>query len=747
MNQRIELLAPGGDIDSIKAAIAAGADAVYCGLDRFNARNRATNISFDDLNGILRLAHQHNCQVFLTLNIIIVDSEIPALFNLLNKLVNTSIDGVIIQDLGLFYIISNYFKRLKIHASTQLTTHNEGQVKFLSKLHATRINLSRELNLNEIKALTAVAHKQNMQTEVFVHGSNCISFSGICYMSSMHGGNSGNRGRCSQPCRDKYKTTLAGKDFPLNLKDNSAFSDLKELSDAGVDSIKIEGRIKKFHYVYTVVDAWRRQLLNFYNQNKVSNDTSELRKVFNRDFSNAFLSGNISSDMFIDNPRDNSAIHLSELDGCSSDEKLEKAKGDVYDERTEIITSVEEKIKELNIAKAPLILSISGKSGNRLKVSVITPDSTFEVFSDINLSDVGKEAINNGMLLKRLKALNDTEYFIRKLDLENLQSNVYLPFKQLTSLKRKLLFFLNGSREFVDPIDVPAVQKHSGVKDKPTLAILISSKNDLHLCDDTSATIYFQLPGSFKNEFVEFLEIFEQNKKLIPWFPAVLIGEDNTVAVELLRKLKPAIIVTDNTGIAFEAYKSGIRWIAGPSLNIVNSYSLICLKENLNCSGAFISNEISKSQIKGIRCPEDFNLFYSIYHPIILMTSRQCLFHQVTGCAKDRIDSSCIPHCEKSASITNLKDETFIVEKSKRNYHRIYNNINYLNTDAITDFPDLFSGFLIDLRDIKTDTIINEDKPGVIRIFNDLLNGHPDPETDLRSNIYPTTNSQYKKGI
>ena len=181
----MELLAPGGDIDCIKAAIIAGANAIYCGLDKFNARNRAENITFDDLNGILRLAHSNNCEVFLTLNIIIVESEIPALIRLLNKLINTKIDGVIVQDLGMLYILSTYFKDLKIHASTQLTTHNEGQVKFLSKLGATRVNLSRELNLDEIKALTSTGHEHNVLTEVFVHGSNCLSFSGICYLSSV----------------------------------------------------------------------------------------------------------------------------------------------------------------------------------------------------------------------------------------------------------------------------------------------------------------------------------------------------------------------------------------------------------------------------------------------------------------------------------------------------------------------------------------------------------------------------------
>ena len=227
LKNKIELLAPGGDIDAIKAAIAAGADAIYCGLNRFNARNRAANISFDELQGILKLAHDNECEVFLTLNILIVETEISALISLLNKLINTSLDGIIIQDLGLFYILSKYFKGFKIHASTQLTTHNKGQISFLRRLKATRANLSRELNLDEIKALSKYGEKNNISTEVFVHGSNCISFSGICYMSSVQGGNSGNRGRCSQPCRDRFKTTKQNKNYPLNLKDNSAFMILK----------------------------------------------------------------------------------------------------------------------------------------------------------------------------------------------------------------------------------------------------------------------------------------------------------------------------------------------------------------------------------------------------------------------------------------------------------------------------------------------------------------------------------------
>jgi len=747
MKGNIELLAPGGDIDSIKAAIIAGADAVYCGLDKFNARNRATNISFDDLNGILHLAHQHNCQVFLTLNILITENEIPALISVLNKLVNTSIDGIIVQDLGIFYILSTYFKSLKIHASTQLTTHNEGQIQFLSKLSATRVNLSRELNTMEIKALSQVAHQNNMLTEVFVHGSNCISFSGICFMSSVDGGNSGNRGRCSQPCRDQYKTTPEGKNFPLNMKDNSAFADLAELSAAGVDSLKIEGRIKKFHYVFTVVDAWRKQLNHFYTSNKLINDTSALRKVFNRDFTNGYLKGVIGKEMFIDNPRDNSAIYLSGLNGGISDQNIEKAKGDVYDERTGIITEVEKKIEQLSIEKLPLQINLSGKSGSPLKVVVTTPGTSFEVFSEVNLANVGTEALTYEMVFKRLKVLNETEYFIDQLNVSDLQPEVYLPFKELTSIKKRLLFILNNSRDYIEPIAVPVIKKTEIVTQKPSLSVLVSSTDDLQFCTGTSATIYFQLPDSFKNKLAECIDLFTINQEIVPWFPSVIIGDDYSAAVEFLEQLQPKRIVTNNSGIAFEAYKKGIPWIAGPFLNTINSFSLLCLKENFNCSGAFISNEISKMQMHGIKKPENFDLYYSIYHPIVLMTSRQCLFHQVTGCRKDAIDETCLSDCERTTSITNLKNTSFVIEKSKGNYNTIYNETNFLNTDILTDLPGFYSDFMIDLRDIKTGTEITIEKADVIKFFENMLNGNSDAKRELEHFICPSTNAQYKKGI
>jgi len=743
----MELLAPGGDIDSIKAAILAGADAIYCGLDKFNARNRAANISFEELQGVLRIAHLYNCKVFLTLNIIIVDREFPALIGLLNKIVNTGIDGVIVQDLGLFYLLSNFFKGLKIHASTQLTTHNIGQIHFLNQLGTTRVNLSRELNIREIRVLTSAAHKTNILTEVFVHGSYCVSFSGICYMSSVRGGNSGNRGRCSQPCRDRYLTTAVGKDYPLNLKDNSAWSDIRELSDAGVDSLKIEGRIKKYDYVYTIVNSWKKQLRSFYDHNRLLYDNADHYKVFNRDFSDSFLKGDIHKDMFIDNPRDHSIQHLSEVNNYATDKQLEKDQIELYEEKDGIKTTIENKISQLSTAKVPLIITISGECGTVLKIAVKTPYLSFDVLSALTLVNTGIEPLNCAMVLKRLKAINDTEYYIEQLRLEDLQGEVYLPFKELTSIKKRVLFLLNGSKETVEPIEIPVLKKQINRKIKPSLSVLISSPKDLYLCEVTDAELYFQLPARFKDDFSEFTDLFLNNKKLIPWFPSVLIGEDYTAAIEFLVLVQPKRIVTNNTGIAYEAYKNGISWIAGPYMNIVNSFSLVCLKENFNCSGSFISNEISRTQLQHINKPADFELYYSIYHPIVLMTSRQCLFQQVTGCEKNRIDDNCIQNCEKSSIISNLRRANFLIEKSRGNYHRIYDEINFLNTSIVTDVPDLFSGFFIDLSELKTGTTIEMDKQGIIKRFENLLIGIPGSKEELKQIIHFTTNSQYINGI
>ena len=744
MKKRIELLAPGGDLDSIKAAIAAGADAVYCGLDRFNARNRAANLSFEELNGVLQLAHAHDCLVYLTLNIIIVESDIPVLIPLLNRLVNTKIDGIIVQDFGVFHLLTKYFSRLKVHASTQLTTHNEGQVRFLRKLGAVRVNLSRELSIVEVKDLTGAAHAENVSTEVFVHGSYCLSFSGICYLSSVNRQHSGNRGRCSQPCRDRYLTTPVGQDFPLNLKDNSAYQDLEMIADAGVDAIKIEGRMKKSHYVYTVTHCWQERLQAFYDPDKRAGDGGELLEVFNRGFSNAYMRGRIDREMYSEHPGNRSAERLRERTNDTHGQSKEPY--DVIDENK---ARVSRKIEQLSLPHVPLSVSISGRVGTPVEVSVTTPDASFVVHSEAHLvpqSSVG-QPLNQALFLERLKAIDGTSFYIEHLELDGLQSNLHVPYRELTSLGRKILAILNDSPETVDPVAVPIPKRRRDVVIRPTLSVLLSSREDVHLCSETSAGIHFQLPSSLKHGLHEYVELLVDNPGVVPWFPSVLIGEDFAAAVELLRKVQPRSIVTNNTGIANEAHEAGIPWIAGPHLNVANSFSLLCMKEKAGCHGAFLSNELGKHQVRRIVPPEGFELHYSIYHPILLLTSRQCLFHQVTGCEKSEMDAACMTQCERSGSITNLRNVSLYLKQTRGQYSSLYHEVHYLNTDIVVDLPNTFSSFLIDLRDVETQTKVELGKPAVIELFERFLQGDVGAIQALKGCIHRTTSAQYEKGI
>ena len=748
MSDQFELLAPGGDLESIKAAIIAGADAVYCGLDNFNARNRATNLTFDNLSGVVRLAHKHQCKIFLTLNVIILESEVPALVRLLNKLVNTDIDGVIVQDIGLFSILKTHFPTLDVHASTQLNTHNEGQILFLKQLTASRVNLSRELNIGEIKHLAQFGHQHDVLMEVFVHGSYCIGFSGLCYISSVRNGSSGNRGRCSQPCREQYQTTDAGKDYPLNLKDNSAYSDMAALADAGVYSLKVEGRIKKSHYVYTVVDTWRKQIDSYCSKGEMLTDTSKLYTVFNRDFSNAFLKGDINKNMFIDNPRDHAATHFSNIYSCTSMDDVKAVKKKLYDTKTDIIQEVERVTENLCVEKLPLDVKVIAIEGQPLTVEINTAQGMVELASTSNLVASGKFTLDEEGLTKWVNSFANADYQVNELDLKECASGLYIPYKEQTVIKEQVAIVLNGNKPLVAPVELEKPQ-HNAKADaghESQLHALISSQQDLSLLELPNTTVYYQLPEALASDLPTLVGLFKENTKLVPWFPAILIGENYQAAVTFLEQVKPSRIVTNNSGVGYAAYQQEIDWVAGPQMNIINSYSLACLKQEFNCVGAFVSNEINKKQIKPLAKPDNFELYYSIYHPITLLTSRQCLFHQTVGCKKKRFDDKCLRKCDKSASILSLKHASYVVDKQRGDHNALYSQENYLNLEVIKDHPALFDGYMVDLRDIKTHTQVALEKTELLEAFRTQLNDGT-AGAKLHETVSPTTMAQYRKGL
>ena len=757
MSRKIELLAPGGDVEAIKAAIVAGANAVYCGLDTLNARNRASNLSFDDLTGVLRLAHKYDCEVFLTLNVVVLEQELPSVIKLLNKLVNSGIDGIIVQDLGMFNLVKKFFPTLDIHASTQLTTHNEGQIHFLNKIGASRVNLSRELNIGEITSLTKLSHDVGILTEVFVHGALCIAFSGQCYSSSVSVGNSGNRGRCSQACRDEYEVTATGNKYPLNLKDNSAYFDLPELVEAGVDSLKIEGRIKGAHYVYTVVDTWRKQINQFVETGKLLPDDSNLHKVFNRDFTNSFLQGNLTKDMFIDNPRDHSVKHAVDSNKAISIVQIQHVTDELYSDKNQLGAELREKIQYLSTAKLPLKIEFSGSENTPINITAFIGDDSvsksskdakvINIHSKTLLALAGKSELNEEMLTKRFRSFDNDEFNLTDVIFTNFDSGLSIPFKELTSLKNQLAFLLNDSIDVIPNIEVPALSKNNRASGKPTMSILIADEKDFHLCDSTDADVYFKLPESFKKNCTKYSDLLKANPRLIPWFPAVLIGKDYLEAIKILEQVKPKRIVSNNTGIAYKAYEMDIEWIAGPFLNTTNSYALLTLKEELNCAGAFISNEINRLQIRKIARPDNFKMLYSIYHPILMMTSRQCFFQQTVGCKKPSIEDGCMLKCEKATTITNVKGISFAIDKQKGGYPSIYNDEQFLNLEVVNDLSDLFDEFFIDLTNIGAGSKAEQDKVQLIKHFENLLQGNEQASIQLNDMVSISTNAQYRQGL
>lgn len=250
---KIELLAPSGNLESFMSAVSAGADAVYLGLKDFSARAKAKNFSYKQLNEICNYAHKNNIKIFVALNTLIKNSEIPNVLKSLENICLAKADAVIVQDLGVAYLSKKYFPQLNLHASTQLTIHNSYGAKQAQQMGFKRAVLARELSFEEIKT---IKNNSNIELEIFCHGALCFCVSGLCLFSSFIGGYSGNRGHCSQPCRRLW-TVDNKKGYFLSPKDFQITDYIKQIKDTGITSLKIEGRLKSPDYVYKTVKAYK----------------------------------------------------------------------------------------------------------------------------------------------------------------------------------------------------------------------------------------------------------------------------------------------------------------------------------------------------------------------------------------------------------------------------------------------------------------------------------------------------------
>ena len=420
---KVELLAPAGSYEALEAAFEAGADAVYLGGQKFGARAYADNLDQEQLIRAIDLAHLKGKQLYLTINTLLKNRELEEeLYAYLAPLYEAGLDAVIVQDLGVMEFIKTYFPKLHIHASTQMTITGVESAKLLKKAGATRVVTARELLLEEIKKIYDATH---MEIESFVHGALCYCYSGQCLMSSMIGGRSGNRGRCAQPCRLPYQVYRDGKRlnneqtaYALSPKDMCTVEILPEIIEAGVYSLKIEGRMKKPEYTAGVVSIYRKYIdlyLQFGRKKyKVdNNDIKKLNDLFNRKgFSESYYKTYNGKEM----------ITFSKTDFRAANEGL--------------IKEIQNKYINTNLRKN-IDIFVTIKKDSPMEAVGICGENVVTVYEDLP-DEAKKLPTTSDMVNEKMAKLGNTPFKVEKIE-TYIDDNLFVTIGKINQLKRKLI--------------------------------------------------------------------------------------------------------------------------------------------------------------------------------------------------------------------------------------------------------------------------------------------------------------------
>ena len=495
-----ELLAPVGNMECLKAAINAGCDAVYLAGRNFGARSFAGNFSNEELIEAINICHLYGVKVYVTVNTLVYDVEVERFINYIDFLHKNNVDAVIMQDIGMIDLVRKTYPNLEIHASTQLHIHNLEGVKLCEELGIKRVVLARE---TPIELIEEIKNNTNLELEIFIHGALCMSYSGECLISSLIGNRSGNRGTCAQSCRQTYSLEIDGKiveknKYLLSTKDLNTLDYLGNLIDIGVNSLKIEGRMKRPEYVYLVTSIYRRAIDNYKKSGKTNisdKDIKELKKIFNRGFTKGFIF-NEDNDNFVNTHRPNhigieigkvleyknNQIKIKLTDDLNINDGIRiigdndtgttitimykngsrvssACKGDVISipikdkvnvndivVKTTDYNQLKELENKININKK---IKIKGtcvlKIGDPIKLIVSDYKNEVELTSDYIVEKAQKSETTIERITEQLKKLGDTIYTFDELTIES-DSNIFVPINKLNELRREVMHILNKKR-------------------------------------------------------------------------------------------------------------------------------------------------------------------------------------------------------------------------------------------------------------------------------------------------------------
>lgn len=587
---KIEILAPCGGMDSVVAAVASGADAVYIGGKEFSARASAENFDYTQLTEAVEYCHIRGVLVYLTLNTVVFDDELEKVAEIISNSAKAGIDALIVQNIGVATLAKKLVPQLPLHGSTQMSVHSLSGAKLLYEMGFKRVVLSRELSRNEIKE---IADNCPIELEVFVHGALCMSVSGQCYFSAVLGSRSGNRGRCAQPCRLPFSVDNK-EGYGLSLKDNSLIDYIQDLESIGVTSAKIEGRMKRPEYVAAATQACVEQRDNGF----VSEETRErLEKVFSRTgFTSGYYMSKRGYEMF---------GYRRKSDVVSATESLLSA----------IRTTYKDERKRVEI-KGEFI----GKIGENPVLKITDGINFAEVKSSIICEKALKKPLEISRCKEQLMKTGGTPYFFSSLETK-LENGATMPFSEINKLRREALDKLshlrkNSKKYAVNNYKIEKIQAHK-------------AKNQKKYCRLTTAKV----GQGFKEADLIFVPLFSKTEEIerliadgfsvgVEISRALFSGENRVI--EKLNEVKSigvSDVLCNSLASVYITKNAGMKIHGGFGLNFVNTLDLLWA-ESYGFVDTELSFELTFKQIEKLGGKLERGIITYGYLP--LMLTRNC---------------------------------------------------------------------------------------------------------------------------
>ncbi len=599
----MELLAPAGSMEALRAAVCNGADAVYLGADTFNARMNARNFSAADLQEAVVYCHVRGVKVHLTLNTLVLDREMPRAAELIRLAASCGIDAFIVQDLGVVSLCRQLAPDVPIHASTQMSIHSLEGVMEAAALGCSRVVLARELPAEEI---AHICKKSPVEIEVFVHGALCMCYSGQCYLSSVIGRRSGNRGQCAQPCRLPYGYgRFESTRYPLSLKDNCLAGELDELRRMGVASIKIEGRMKRPEYVAIVTRAYRTVL----NGGKLMpSDLQELETAFSRQgFTDGYFRGQTGSDMF-----------GRRQEGEDTADLFASARA-TYEQGEPQRIGV--RFYAMIRRGEPAQLAVEDPDGNLCRTRGPVPEQA--VYRSLTPQD----------LEQQLKKTGGTPYLCTAVR-SSLDPDLMLPASAINAMRRDVIAELTAKRGRAAPARLNAYDeppRYDGIAGEPQLTIAVRTAGQITSRMLSMKPTVLYVPLSELAEHPDLPQRVSVETQLAAILPRVIwSGELAPVARQLRTVYEMGVrqVLAGNLGQLHIARAAGFAVRGDFGLNIVNSRAMRYLREQ-GLDSQLLSFELTLPQIRDISKAVPAELL--IYGRLPLMLMENCVMKNRTG--------------------------------------------------------------------------------------------------------------------